>query len=146
MSGNNFKLKKKVETDDEKYRRYKKELESQISGYQSSNRVLTEKMLQYKLTSDSDLAAGEVRDLLEAGLELRPDWDRQSEREAGRNLRDIELLGQLEILVSKVVRRRNLFKRRPDSSSKPFGGINVLLFGDWWQLKPVSGTALCVCF
>ena len=53
-----------------------------------------------------------------------------------------QLLGQLELLVSKVVRRRSLFKRRPDGTHRPFGGINVLLFGDWWQLKPVSGTAL----
>ena len=54
-----------------------------------------------------------------------------------------QLFGQLELTVSKVVRRRNLFKRRPDDgTSRPFGGMNVIMFGDWWQLKPVSGTAL----
>jgi hypothetical protein len=24
-----------------------------------------------------------------------------------------------------------------------FGGVNVLMYGDWWQLKPVGGTWLC---
>ncbi len=53
-----------------------------------------------------------------------------------------QLFAQLEILVSKVIRRRSVYKLRPDGSCRPFGGLNVLLFGDWWQLKPVTGTAL----
>ncbi len=53
-----------------------------------------------------------------------------------------QLLAQIEILVSRVVRRRSVYKLRPDGSCRPFGGVNVLLFGDWWQLKPVTGTAL----
>lgn len=54
-----------------------------------------------------------------------------------------QLFGQLELIVAKVIRKRSLFKRRPDDgTSRPFGGVNVLMFGDWWQLKPVSGIAL----
>ena len=53
-----------------------------------------------------------------------------------------QLLGQLELVISKVARRRGLYKLRSDGTSRPFGGVNTLLFGDWWQLKPVSGTAL----
>ena len=53
-----------------------------------------------------------------------------------------QLIGQLEILVDKVVRKRNRYKHRPDATSRPFGGINVIFFGDCWQSKPVTGTGL----
>ena len=53
-----------------------------------------------------------------------------------------QLLGRLELVISKVARRRGLYKLRKDGTSRPVGGVNTLLFGDWWQLKPVSGTAL----
>ena len=53
-----------------------------------------------------------------------------------------QLLAQIEILVGKVVRRRNPYRGRSDGSTRPFGGVNTLLFGDWWQLKPVTGTCL----
>ena len=69
-------------------------LETQIAGSKSRTRVLTENLVQCQLLSDEDLAVGEVRDLLETETELRLDCDRQREREAGRNLRDIEVLGQ----------------------------------------------------
>ena len=26
---------------------------------------------------------------------------------------------------------------------RPFGGLNLLMFGDWWQLPPVMQTSLC---
>ena len=54
-----------------------------------------------------------------------------------------ELFGALEYKVSKVVRAKNTYKKRPDGSIRPFGGINVLCCEDWWQLPPVAGTSLC---
>ena len=53
-----------------------------------------------------------------------------------------QLFGQLELIMAKVIRRRSPYRTRSDGTSRPFGGVNVLLFGDWWQLKPVTGTAL----
>ena len=53
-----------------------------------------------------------------------------------------KLFAQLSRIVQKVVRVRSGYKRRPDGSERPFGGINVILLGDWWQLRPVAGTAL----
>ena len=53
-----------------------------------------------------------------------------------------QLLAQLEILVARVIRRRSPYKVRVDGTHRPFGGVNTMLFGDWWQLKPVTGTAL----
>ena len=54
-----------------------------------------------------------------------------------------ELFAQLQRIVQKVVRVRSGYKRRAqDRSERPFGGINVMLFGDWWQLRPVCGTAI----
>ena len=53
-----------------------------------------------------------------------------------------ELLAALEHVVASVVRLRSTYKRRADGSDRIFGGINVLFFGDWWQLRPVGGCAL----
>ena len=54
-----------------------------------------------------------------------------------------ELLGALQRVVQKVVKSRTLWKKRAiDKTVMAFGGINVLFFGDWWQLKPVAGTSL----
>ena len=53
-----------------------------------------------------------------------------------------ELLGALEKVVGKAVRKRGGYKVRVDGSIRLFGGINLVFFGDWWQLKPVSATAL----
>ena len=52
------------------------------------------------------------------------------------------LLGQLELEISHVTRQRNGYKRRNDGSMRPFGGVNVLLFGDWWQIPRVAGQSL----
>ena len=56
---------------------------------------------------------------------------------------DAELLGALEHMVSSVVRQPGTYKRRPDGSKRVFGGMNLVLCGDFWQLHPVSGTCLC---
>ena len=53
-----------------------------------------------------------------------------------------QLLGQLETFVNRVVRQNSGYKKRSDKTPRCFGGINVLLFGDWSQIKPVGGTAL----
>ena len=53
-----------------------------------------------------------------------------------------QLLAQIEILVGKVVRRRNPYRGRSDGSTRRFGGVNALLFGDWWQIRPVKQTPL----
>ena len=52
------------------------------------------------------------------------------------------LFGQLEMAVLKVVRRKIPYRLATDGTTRPFGGINVLLFGDMWQLKPVTGLPL----
>ena len=54
-----------------------------------------------------------------------------------------ELFGALEYVVKKVIRSQHTYKKRPDGSTRPFGGINVLACVDWWQLPPVGGTSLC---
>ncbi len=53
-----------------------------------------------------------------------------------------QLLGQMELVVNRVARQNSGYKKRSDKASRNFGGINVLLFGDWSQIKPVGGTAL----
>lgn len=53
-----------------------------------------------------------------------------------------ELLSELQYLVQQAVRNPGTYKVRSDKSKRVFGGINTLLFGDWWQLRPVRATAL----
>ena len=54
-----------------------------------------------------------------------------------------ELFATLEFVTSKVVRSRGTYKIQRDGSTRPFGGMNVVLCVDWWQLQPVAGTSLC---
>ena len=54
-----------------------------------------------------------------------------------------ELFGALEYVAKKVIRSQYTYKKRPDGSTRPFGGVNVLACVDWWQLPPVGGTSLC---
>eukprot|EP00959_Pyramimonas_sp_CCMP1952_P331956 6951016-Pyramimonas_sp.AAC.1 len=61
---------------------------------------------------------------------------------------DAELLGKLAEKVTRAVRNRNTYKvRRGLLTSLPepkraFGGINVIMCADFWQLHPVPGTLL----
>ena len=43
-----------------------------------------------------------------------------------------QLLGTLELILGKAVRKRSGYKMRPDGTERPFGGINVILLGDFW--------------
>ena len=52
------------------------------------------------------------------------------------------LWGQLELEISNVRRKKNGYKKRRNGKLRPFGGLNTLLFGDWWQIPPVAGAAL----
>ena len=51
-----------------------------------------------------------------------------------------ELLGSLEHVVIAAVRVRGTYKRRSDESVRPFGGVNVAMCCDLWQLHSVTGT------
>ena len=53
-----------------------------------------------------------------------------------------QLFGQLHFAVQKAIPLRSPFLRKEDRKIRPFGGMNVLLFGDMWQLKPVTSQAL----
>jgi ATP-dependent DNA helicase PIF1 len=54
-----------------------------------------------------------------------------------------QLLGSLEIIVRRAVRKKSGYKLRPDGTERAFGGVNLIALGDFWQLPPVSGTPLC---
>jgi hypothetical protein len=56
-----------------------------------------------------------------------------------------DVFGILEIHTRSAA-RKELYKYRRSGQAKdrdrPFGGLNMLLFGDWWQLSPVRATPL----
>ena len=58
------------------------------------------------------------------------------------NMISAPLVGVLDILIGKVTWKRDSWKRRADGTERPSGGLNVMFFGNFSQLKPVSGTAL----
>lgn len=102
MSGRSFKLKPKVLSEEEKLSRYKYKLETLVENQESSATALTKQVLQSHLLSEKDLAVEEMRDLLELGTNLVPVSDQESERSAGRNLRNIEVVRQLELRVCQA--------------------------------------------
>ena len=52
------------------------------------------------------------------------------------------LLAEIEYKCRQVVRDLDSRKRNADSETRPFGGLNVILAGDMWQLEPPDGTFL----
>ena len=54
-----------------------------------------------------------------------------------------ELLGGLEYVVKQAIRIRGTYKKRPDGTTRVFGGVNLVMCVDFWQLPPVTGTYLC---
>ena len=53
-----------------------------------------------------------------------------------------ELLGTLEKVVRDAVRVGGTYKKRSADSQRAFGGVNVVMCADFWQLHPVTGTFL----
>ena len=53
-----------------------------------------------------------------------------------------EFLGALEYVVKGAVRPQETYKRRRSGRLRAFGGVNIVMCGDFWQLHPVSGTFL----
>ena len=55
----------------------------------------------------------------------------------------LELLGALEYVISKATRSNGTYKKRNDGTTRAFGGVNLVMFGDMNQLELVTGTWLC---
>ena len=51
-----------------------------------------------------------------------------------------ELLGVFEQYLSDAA-CNSIYRKRRDKSFRIFGGYNLLLFGDWWQLPPIPDSA-----
>ena len=53
-----------------------------------------------------------------------------------------EVLAAVDSTLQQSVRAAGTYARRHDGSKRPFGGINLRIFTDWWQLPPVNATAI----
>ena len=53
-----------------------------------------------------------------------------------------QLLAEMDMKIRSVVRRAGTCKATSDGIDRTFGGLNVLLCGDFWQLDPPSGGCL----
>ena len=51
-----------------------------------------------------------------------------------------ELFGALEYVVKGAVRAQGTYKKRRSGEARVFGGVNVVMCVDFWQLHPVTGT------
>ena len=57
-----------------------------------------------------------------------------------------DLLGALEYVIRGAVRAQGTYKKRKNGETRVFGGVNVVMCGDFWQLQPVSGIYLASDF
>ena len=58
---------------------------------------------------------------------------------------DIELLAQVEQKQIACSARHDMFARQGGDSQnakRPWGGVNVVMTGDWWQLTPTGDVAV----
>ena len=53
-----------------------------------------------------------------------------------------QLLALVDVKLREVVRDLQRTKRDANQDTRPFGGLNVMLLGDFWQLPPPSGGCL----
>ena len=53
-----------------------------------------------------------------------------------------DLFGQLHLAMQKATPLKSPYLRDDNRTLRPFGGMNVLLFGDMWQVMPGTGQAL----
>ena len=53
-----------------------------------------------------------------------------------------QMLGTLEEIVSTATKTDNTYKKRANNTLRAFGGVNIIMCGDFWQLEPVSGIFL----
>ena len=53
-----------------------------------------------------------------------------------------EIIGQLEHNARFRVSSKNKFRYGADNLPRPFGGINPIFLGDWWQLRPTGQIAI----
>ena len=53
-----------------------------------------------------------------------------------------ELLGTLERVVKAAVRVNGTYKMRSNGTQRAFGGVNVIMCTDVWQLHSVTGTSI----
>ena len=51
-------------------------------------------------------------------------------------------LAEIDMRLRDLISTAQPYKMRSDNLSRPFGGLNVLLIGDFWQLDPPQGVSL----
>ena len=50
-----------------------------------------------------------------------------------------QLLAEVDVCLRNIVRNLGTGRLSEDGDVRPFGGINVLFVGDFWQLDPPRG-------